>query len=186
MAGFMAVSLILYALMGGADFGGGFWDLLARGPRADRQRRAIAEAIGPIWEANHVWLILVIVLLFTGFPRGFAALMTALNIPVTLMLVGIVLRGSAFIFRKYDRRTEPVQHRWSLLFGASSFFTPLVQGMILGALATGQIRATNGSLTNGYLAGWLSPFAIACGVFALSLVRIPGGDLPDGRHGERA
>src|SRR5712691_9625930 len=107
VAGFMVVSLILYALMGGADFGGGFWDLLARGPRADRQRHAIAEAIGPIWEANHVWLILVIVLLFTGFPRGFATLMTALNIPLTLMLVGIVCRGSAFIFRKYDRRTEP-------------------------------------------------------------------------------
>ena len=169
MAGFMVVSLILYALMGGADFGGGIWDLLARGPRADRQRRVIAEAIGPIWEANHVWLILVIVLLFTGFPRGFAALMTALNIPITLMLVGIVFRGSAFIFRKYDRRTEPVQHRWSLLFGASSFFTPLVQGMTLGALATGQIRLRNGSLTTGYLAGWLTPFAFACGVFALSL-----------------
>lgn len=169
VAGFMVVSLILYALMGGADFGGGFWDLLAKGPRADRQRHAIAEAIAPIWEANHVWLILVIVLLFTGFPGGFAALMTALNIPVTLMLLGIVLRGSAFIFRKYDRHVEPVQHRWSLLFGASSFFTPVVQGMILGALATGQIHATDGRLTTGYFAGWLSPFAIACGVFGLSL-----------------
>jgi cytochrome d ubiquinol oxidase subunit II len=169
VAGFMGVSLILYALMGGADFGGGFWDLVAKGPRADRQRRAIAEAIAPIWEANHVWLILVMVILFTGFPRGFAILMTALNIPATLMLVGIVLRGSAFIFRKYDRRTEPVQDRWSLLFGASSFFTPLVQGVTLGALATGQIRVIDGTLATGYVAGWLSPFAIACGVFALSL-----------------
>ena len=85
------VSLILYALMGGADFGGGMWDLLAVGPRAARQRQAIAEAIGPIWEANHVWLILVVVLLFTGFPTGFARIMTALNIPLTVMLIGIVL-----------------------------------------------------------------------------------------------
>lgn len=169
VAVFMVGSLIIYALMGGADFGGGFWDLVARGPRADRQRRAIAEAIGPIWEANHVWLILVIVLLFTGFPSGFATLMTALNIPLTLMLIGIVLRGSAFAFRKYDRPTEAVQHRWSLLFGASSFFTPLIQGMTLGALATGQIRIADRGLTSGYLAGWLSPFAWSCGVFALSL-----------------
>src|SRR5436190_24299047 len=107
------VSLIIYALMGGADFGGGLWDLLARGPRAKRHREAIADAIGPIWEANHVWLILVVVLLFTGFPGGFAAMMTALNVPMTVMLLGIVLRGSAFIFRKYDVEKE---RHWSTVF----------------------------------------------------------------------
>ena len=169
VAGFMVASLVLYALMGGADFGGGFWDLFARGPRAEGQREAIAKAIGPIWEANHVWLILVVVLLFTGFPRGFAVLMTALNIPITLMLIGIVLRGSAFAFRKYDQPSAAVRHRWSLLFGGASFFTPLIQGMTLGALATGQIRATRQGLTSSYLAGWLSPFAWSCGLFALSL-----------------
>ncbi len=165
----MVAALIIYALMGGADFGGGFWDLSGRGPRAGRQRAAIAKAIGPIWEANHVWLVLVIVLLFTGFPRGFALLMTALNIPLTLMLIGIVLRGSAFVFRKYDRPAEAVQNRWSLLFGGASFFTPLIQGMTLGALATGKIHIGKAGLTSGYLAGWLTPFAWACGVFALSL-----------------
>lgn len=169
VAAFMVASLIIYALMGGADFGGGFWDLVGRGSRAGRQREAIAKAIGPIWEANHVWLILVIVLLFTGFPRGFAVLMTALNIPLTLMLIGIVLRGSAFVFRKYDRPAEAVQNRWSLLFGGASFFTPLIQGMTLGALATGKIHVGKAGLTSGYLAGWLTPFAWACGVFALSL-----------------
>src|SRR5206468_7561541 len=87
VATFTLLSLILYALMGGADFGGGMWDLLAFGPRAQRQREAISDAIAPIWEANHVWLILVIVLLFTGFPRGFATMMTALNIPITVMLL---------------------------------------------------------------------------------------------------
>src|ERR1700733_7567176 len=86
------ISLILYALMGGADFGGGVWDLFARGSRAQRQRDAIADAIAPIWEANHVWLILVIVLLFTAWPRAFGAMMTSLHIPLTVMLVGIVLR----------------------------------------------------------------------------------------------
>jgi len=95
-------SLILYALMGGADFGAGIWDVLSTGPRARRRRDIIAEAIGPIWEANHVWLILVIVLLFTAWPPAFAAMMTALHIPLTAMLFGIVLRGAAFVFRKYD------------------------------------------------------------------------------------
>src|SRR5260370_28075567 len=136
VAGFMFVALIFYAVSGGADFGGGMWDLLATGPRADAQRNAIDKAIAPIWEANHVWLILVIVILFTGFPRAFAAMMTALNIPFTLMLIGIVLRGSAFTFRKYDVKSQDVQHRWSTLFGAAGFFPPLIPGVAFGALCT--------------------------------------------------
>jgi cytochrome d ubiquinol oxidase subunit II len=166
---FILLSLILYALMGGADFGGGMWDLLAAGPRAERQRMAIAEAIGPIWEANHVWLILVVVLLFTGFPIAFAGMMTALNIPLTAMLLGIVLRGSAFIFRKYDSQSGAAQHRWSEVFGIASFFTPFFQGVILGALTTGRIRIVNGQVVSGFFAGWLTLFALACGVFALGL-----------------
>ena len=163
------LSLILYALGGGADFGGGMWDLLATGPRAGKQREAIAEAIGPIWEANHVWLILVVVLLFTGFPRAFSAMMTALNIPVTAMLVGIVMRGSVFVFRKYDSAEDKTHRRWSAIFGASSFFTPFLQGMILGALTTGQIHVENSRIITGFFAGWLTPFAFACGLFALGL-----------------
>lgn len=165
----IVLSLILYALMGGADFGGGMWDLLAAGRRATRQRKAIAEAIGPVWEANHVWLILVVVLLFTGFPGAFAAMMTALNIPLTAMLIGIVVRGSAFIFRKYDSRSYVVQHRWSTVFGLASFVTPFFQGVTLGALATGRIRVENGGVITGFFAGWLTPFAFACGGFALGL-----------------
>jgi cytochrome bd ubiquinol oxidase subunit II len=169
VAVFILFALILYALMGGADFGGGMWDLLATGPRAADQRNAIAGAIAPIWEANHVWLILVVVLLLTGFPTAFAAMMTALNVPVTFMLIGIVLRGSAFVFRHYDSRAGGARHRWGTAFGIASFFTPFVQGMILGALATGQIRVTDGGVTSGFLAGWLTPFAFACGGFALGL-----------------
>lgn len=166
---FILLSLIVYALMGGADFGGGMWDLLAFGPRAKRQREAIADAIAPIWEANHVWLILVIVLLFTAFPRGFAAMMTALNIPMTAMLLGIVLRGSTFMFRKYDVKDDAVQRRWSTAFGVASFFTPFFQGVTLGALTTGHIRVDQGRVLTGFMAGWLTPFALACGVFALGL-----------------
>src|SRR6266704_1953782 len=123
VAMFILSSLIVYALMGGADFGGGIWNLLARGPRVRRQREAIADAIAPIWEANHVWLILVVVLLFTAWPKAFAAMMTALNTPLTAMLLGIVLRGTAFVFRKYDSSQDEVQRRWSLGFGIASAFT---------------------------------------------------------------
>jgi cytochrome bd ubiquinol oxidase subunit II len=140
IAAVMLASLIIYALMGGADYGGGMWDLLASGPRAQRQRHAIVEAIAPIWEANHVRLILVIVLLFTGFPRAFSAIMIALHIPITAMLIGIVLRGSAFVFRKYDSTEDAVQRRWSTVFGIASFFTPFFQGLTLGALTTGDIH----------------------------------------------
>jgi cytochrome bd ubiquinol oxidase subunit II len=166
---FILLSLIVYALLGGADFGGGMWDLLAFGPRATEQRRTIAESLAPIWEANHVWLILVLVLLFTGFPRAFAVMMTALNIPMTAMLLGIVLRGSTFIFRQYDTRNDAVQRRWSTAFGMASFFTPFVQGLTMGALASGGIRVEEDHVATGFLAGWLTPFAVACGVFALGL-----------------
>ncbi|MDO8541513.1 MAG: cytochrome d ubiquinol oxidase subunit II [Opitutaceae bacterium] len=165
----LLLSLILYALMGGADFGGGMWDLLAVGPRAARQRELISKAIAPIWEANHVWLILAVVVLFTGFPAGFAAMMTALFIPVMLMVIGIVLRGSAFIFRNYDSRAGAGPHRWGTAFGMASFLTPFFQGVILGAMATGRIRVADSHVTTGYLAGWLTPFALACGAFALGL-----------------
>ena len=169
VAAFLLLALISYAVTGGADFGGGMWNLLARGPRAAAQRKAISKAISPIWEADHVWLILVVVILFTGFPLAFAAIMTALHIPVTLMLIGIILRGSAFIFRKYDVKAGKVQKTWSTMFGAASFLTPFVQGVTLGALATGQIRIVNGDVMTGFFAGWLTPFASACGLFALGL-----------------
>jgi len=169
IAAVMLTSLIVYALMGGADYGGGMWDLLASGPRAKRQRHAIVEAIAPIWEANHVWLILVIVLLFSGFPRAFSAIMIALHIPITAMLIGIVLRGSAFVFRKYDSTADAVQRRWSTIFGIASFFTPFFQGLTLGALTTGDIQVVEDHVTTGFFAGWLTPFALACGLFALAL-----------------
>src|SRR5467141_1470203 len=145
------------------------WDLLACGSRAQRQRHAIVEAIAPIWEANHVWLILVIVLLFSGFPRAFSAIMIALHIPITAMLIGIVLRGSTFVFRKYDSTEDAVQRRWSTIFGIASFFTPFFQGLTLGALTTGAIHFVGDRVTTGFFAGWLTPFALACGLFALAL-----------------
>lgn len=167
-AGVMLVGLIAYALLGGADFGAGVWDLLARGPRAQQQRDLLADAIGPIWEANHVWLIIVVVMLFTAFPGAFAAIMTALHIPVTLMLIGIVLRGTSFVFRKYDAQRDPVQQRWGRIFAISSVLSPVLLGVIAGAITTGGIHVDDGIVTSGFVRPWLGAFPLAVGLFALA------------------
>ncbi len=161
------LALTAYALGAGADFGGGVWDLLARGPRAARQRALIAHAIGPIWEANHVWIILVVVLLFVCFPPAFAAISTALHVPLTLMLVGIVLRGSAFTFRSYDAPDDAVQRRWGLVFAVASLVSPVMLGVCVGTLATGSFRAENGEVTDFW--AWLAPFPFLVGFLTLAL-----------------
>lgn len=168
-AGVILLALIVYALLGGADFGAGVWDLLATGPRAQRQRDVIADAIGPIWEANHVWLIVVVVMMFTAFPSAFAVLMTALHIPITLMLIGIVLRGSSFVFRKYDAQRDPVQQRWGRVFAISSALSPVLLGIVAGAISTGGIEVDDGVVTSGFVSPWFGAFPLAVGAFALAL-----------------
>lgn len=174
-AGVMACALNAYVLMGGADFGGGLWDLLARGPRRDAQRALVAEAIGPIWEANHVWLILVVVLLFTCFPPAFAQVATVLHVPLTLMLVGVVLRGSAFVFRAYapaGAAGGAAGRRWGRVFAVASLVTPLLLGVCLGALASGavgRVDVLRGSFAERFVRPWAAPFPWAVGALALAL-----------------
>jgi cytochrome d ubiquinol oxidase subunit II len=155
-------ALIFYALLGGADYGGGIWDLLASGPRKREQRRLIEEAIGPVWEANHVWLVLVIVVLFTGFPPAFAAISSGLFVPLVLLLMGIVMRGAAFTFRAYDDRGDAVQRRWGRAFSVSSILAPLMLGDVVGSLASGRVEGPAS-------AAWLQPFPLAVGLFAAVL-----------------
>jgi cytochrome d ubiquinol oxidase subunit II len=169
----MLAALTAYVLMGGADFGAGVWDLLARGPRRRAQRDLISHAIGPIWEANHVWLILVVVLLFTCFPPAFAAIMTALHVPIALVLIGIVLRGSAFTFRAYGGATgtarERERQRWGTLFAVTSLVTPLLLGVSLGTAASGRLRWVDGGYVGGFFEPWLRPFPWSVGAFALAI-----------------
>lgn len=164
------VALTAYVVLAGADFGGGVWDFLASGPRKRDQRELIARAIGPIWEANHVWLILVVVLLMTCFPPVFALLMTYLHVPMVLMLIGIVARGSAFAFRAYDVRPSAMERTWERVFAIASVITPVILGLCVGAIASGAVGAI--SRTDGvygtFFAPWLAPFPIACGVLALT------------------
>jgi len=179
VAGCALVALTAYVLLGGADFGGGVWDLLASGPRRRQQRALVAEAIGPIWEANHVWLIIVVVLLFTCFPAAFARLAVTLHIPLSLMLIGIVLRGSAFTFRSHygaghgeeSGDAAGTTERWGRVFAIASAGTPVLLGLCVGALAGGALPAPGGrtGFYATFVAPWLTPFGLGVGVLTLAL-----------------
>ena len=164
----VVATLTFYALLGGADYGGGVWDLLASGPTAERQRATIAHAIGPVWEANHVWLIVAIVIVFTGFPRAFAALSTFLHIPLLLVLIGIVMRGSAFVFRAYGPDDPRHERFWGRVFAIASTVTPVFLGVIVGAITEGKLPAApSGPFAAVFISPWLTPFSMSVGVFAL-------------------
>jgi cytochrome d ubiquinol oxidase subunit II len=169
LAWVIALALVAYVLTAGADFGAGLWDLLATGPRAQRQRTAIEHAIAPIWEANHIWMILVVVLAFTGFPEAFAVVSIALHIPIALALVGIVLRGAAFAFRSYGVRSQAARSRWGRVFAWASLITPVCLGMVVAGMSSGAIVQTDGVVRSGYFAGWTTAFAVLTGAFVLTI-----------------
>jgi cytochrome d ubiquinol oxidase subunit II len=167
-AGCILASLVLYALTGGADFGGGIWALWNRGPRAEARRRLIAHAIGPVWETNHIWVIVALVVLFTAFPKAFAILSTALFVPLTLILAGIVLRGSAFAFHTYRLHGDGGPGRWERVFAGASLATPFLLGVTLGAVSSGEIRGIDLSSLSAGTGAWLAPFPLSVGVLTLA------------------
>lgn len=171
VAGVILAALVVYTLTAGADFGGGVLDLFARGRTGSAQRKVIDDAIGPVWEANHVWLILVIVLMFVCFPIAFAAVSTVLHLPLTLMLIGIVLRGTAFVFRHYD---QPRWHQsWSRVFALASVWTPFFLGVSIGAVASGSFRFdATGHVQTNFVSEWLSPFPLSVGAFTVALFTV--------------
>lgn len=168
-AGLLAAVLVVYVLTGVADYGGGVWDLFATGPTGPRQRAAIAGAIGATWEANHVWLIAAVVITFVCFPAAFAALGTALHLPLVALLVGVVLRGTAFVFRTYDTQRDAVHHRWSLVFASASIASPVLLGIVVGAVASGRIVLVDGVPVDGFVWTWLAPFPLAVGGLTLAI-----------------
>jgi cytochrome d ubiquinol oxidase subunit II len=154
------VVIAAYALFGGADFGGGIWDLLAGSAgRGAAPRQLIDESITPVWEANHVWLIFILVLLWTAFPPAFAAIMTALFVPLSLSLLGIVLRGAGFAFRHTAQRLR-MEQLTGATFAAASLITPFFMGTVVGAVVTGQVPVHP---TGNVLAAWTSTTAILTG-----------------------
>jgi cytochrome d ubiquinol oxidase subunit II len=158
------LGVVLYAVFGGADFGAGFWDLTAGGPERGRSLRALIDhTLGPVWEANHTWLIYCLVVLWTAFPSAFAALMGTLYLPFGLAALGIVLRGSGFAFRKVSVRTRE-QRASGAAFAASSIVTPFFFGTIAGAVASGRVP-TNGA--GDPFSSWLNPTSLLGGVLAV-------------------
>ena len=156
-----------YALFGGADFGAGFWDLVAGGAEKGRRPRAVVDhSIGPVWEANHVWLIFVLVVLWTAFPEAFGSIMLTLFVPLSLAALGIVLRGSSFAFRKEVYRTSS-RRNFGAAFAASSVLVPFCMGAVAGAIASGRVPA--GGVAGDPWDSWLNPTSILGGVLAVTV-----------------
>jgi cytochrome d ubiquinol oxidase subunit II len=161
VAGILWVGVTFYTVFAGADFGGGFWSLVAgRGERAHRVRELIDWAIGPVWEANHVWLIFVLVVLWTGFSEAFASIFSTLFIPLSLAALGIVLRGSGFAFQR-TARTQAARDAAQWLFGLSSLLTPFFMGTVVGAIATGRVPV--GNAKGDAVTSWLNGTSILIG-----------------------
>jgi cytochrome d ubiquinol oxidase subunit II len=154
------VGATFYALFGGADFGGGLWDLIAGGAeRGERPRALIQRSLTPVWEANHVWLIFVLVVLWTAFPPAFSAVMTTLYVPIALAALGIVLRGAGFAFRK---SIEGLSGRRAAgaTFAISSLLTPFFMGTVVGAIAAGNVP---GEGNGAPFSSWLQPLPLLIG-----------------------
>lgn len=167
---FIAASLLLYVLLGGSDFGAGIIELLPTGRLRKAQRDVINRAMGPVWEANHMWLILIVVILFVGFPNIFTTLMIALHFPMLALLVGIVVRGSAFVFRHYDAVQEPKTQRiYTALFGLSSLWSALWLGIIAASLNRGIIDPESRDVWAAWFAPWWGIYPLSVGVFVVCI-----------------
>jgi cytochrome bd ubiquinol oxidase subunit II len=165
LAAVLWLGVTCYALLGGADFGGGFWDLVAGGARRGaRPRRLIEHSIGPVWEANHVWLIFVLVIMWTCFPPLFGAVSSTLWIPLTLAAFGVIIRGSAFAFRKTVTQTWP-RRGFGAAFAASSVITPFFLGAAAGGVASGRVPPGLG--TGQPVTSWWNPVSVLTGVMAV-------------------
>jgi cytochrome d ubiquinol oxidase subunit II len=154
-----------YALFGGADFGSGFWDLTAGGAdRGARPRAVVSHSIGPVWEANHVWLIFILVVMWTAFSEAFASIMLTLFVPLTLAALGIVMRGASFAFRKEVSRVSS-QRNFGAAFATSSVLVPFCFGAVAGAIASGRVPA--GGVAGDRWSSWLNATSILGGVLAV-------------------
>lgn len=163
---FLGVSLFLYVLLGGADFGAGIVELLT----GKKGTKTISKAIAPIWEANHIWIILVVVILFNGFPKVYTSISTYLHIPLLMALIGIIIRGTSFTFRYYDIPEKKVTEYYTRFFRISSILTPFFFGIVLGAIIIGKIPSVpHGTFYEVYIEPWLNVFSVSTGIFVTVL-----------------
>jgi cytochrome d ubiquinol oxidase subunit II len=166
---FLGLSLLLYSLLAGADFGAGVLELFLDRKNRHAQRAVIEKALGPVWEANHIWLILIVVILFMGFPQVYSRVSTNLHLPLTAMLIGIIARGCSYTFKHYDAVKGRSQRAYTFFFVWSSLWTPFCLGVVTGALVPGRIDPYPPGYYQGYIAPWLSPFPLVLGAFTVCL-----------------
>ncbi len=182
---FLAVSLVFYVVFAGADFGMGMLEILCPKSLRKRVAKVSYRAIGPVWEANHVWLILAVVITFVGFPRVYSTLSVSLHIPLSLLLLGIVLRGSAFTFRHYDAVVDGSQKWYAILFQLSSFWSSFFLGICAAAVMNGEMGTNTGSFWEIYISPWWNLFGVSVGIFLcfihllLASIFLLGEELPD-------
>jgi cytochrome d ubiquinol oxidase subunit II len=166
---FLWTSILLYLLLGGADYGAGIIELFTSKGNKEITRKTLYSAIGPIWEANHMWLIIAIVILFVGFPVIYSTMSVNLHIPLTVMLLGIIARGTAFTFRHYDAVVDDMQHVYNSIFAISSFITPLFLGIIAGSAVSGHIDPQADTFLSAYIFSWLHWFSVSVGLFTVAI-----------------
>ncbi|QCR21379.1 cytochrome d ubiquinol oxidase subunit II [Pontibacter sp. SGAir0037] len=166
---FLCLSILLYLLLGGADFGAGIVELFTSSKNRSRTRETMHHTIGPVWEANHMWLIIAIVILFVGFPRIYSVMSVHLHIPLVILLLGIIARGTAFVFRHYDAVVDEMQVLYNRIFAYSSFVTPLFLGILAGSVIAGKIDLQATDFLSAYVYSWLHLFSIAVGFFTVAL-----------------
>jgi cytochrome bd ubiquinol oxidase subunit II len=172
---FLGLSLLFYVLFGGADYGAGIIELFSVKKYAEDERKVINSAMGPVWEANHIWLIIVIVILFMGFPKVYTEISIYLHIPLLSMLLGIIMRGCAFTFRHYDAVKDESQKYYTNIFHISSIWTPLFLGVVLGASVLGKIEPGSPGFYENYIATWLNVFSFSVGIFVCCLFAFLAG-----------
>ena len=166
--GFLVISLLFYCVLGGADFGAGALEFFV--PKKDRKRHEelVNKAMGPVWEANHIWLIILIVILFNAFPKVYAQCSIYFHVPLTLMLIGIVFRGCAFTFRNYDAVQDDTHRYYTWTFAFFSLLTPIMFGMIMGGMFYG-VSSDASTYYQKYVTPWFNFFSFSVGIFVLSL-----------------
>jgi len=166
---YLWAAILLYILLGGADFGAGIIELLSSERNQIRIREKMYQAIGPVWEANHMWLIISIVVLFVGFPVIYTTVSTYLHIPLVIMLFGIIARGTAFTFRHYDAVVDNMQKVYTKIFIYSSFVTPFFLGIIAASTVSGRIDTNANNFLDGYIFSWLNWFSVSVGAFTIAI-----------------
>ncbi len=170
VAFFLVGVLLLYVLLGGADFGAGILETFVNRNTRGQQKKIINEAMGPVWEVNHIWLVLAVVILLNAFPKAFSQISITFHIPLTLMLFGIIFRGCAFAFRNYDAYRDQSQKYYSLAFEVSSILTPFSSGVVLGGIMIGRINPAADSFYAAFVSPWFNGFSLVLGVFSCCLV----------------